>query len=360
MEFFQVFSFLLIVYVFMRFLPRNGRLGASIPIIVVISFTAITNDITNSFIQLYNSSSILFFVQIIQCFSLAFAVESSLSSPPLKSGGAMEFSQLLDFLKILNHSIKLVPKNGKLMAFAATLSLLLPSILFSLFTFLHQHLVNRAISHQNILNYAPPLLSQIAFLLACSLIFRLFAIATIIVSAAAYRNKAVSLSDLFSRVKADWRRQLSNSFSRSRNPTRFELVTGAISNAVYVLAILNIIPSVLLIFFMDHASPLSVVVSVMEESSDGGHAQEKAGRLVEGQRVHGFIPKFLFLMALIYSLVLAEYTAFQIHLTRGLLLLNLLSLGRILWWILHVVLYFRCKKEKGEGIIDALGIGKSS
>lgn len=80
MEFFQVFSLLIIVYVFMRFLPRKGRLGASIPIVMLISFTyqsAIMNDITHSFIQLYNSGTI-FSAQMLICFSLALSVEISL------------------------------------------------------------------------------------------------------------------------------------------------------------------------------------------------------------------------------------------------------------------------------------------
>lgn len=296
----------------------------------------------------------------------------------------MGFSEVFGFLKILNESIKLLPKNGKFMATIAILSLILPSILVLLFSYSYKSLINDMTNsitqssgpdsgnnpyhYQRMLLYlAAILLVEIACLIAYIVISHLSGIATILVSAMSYTDKKLSSEDLFSTIKRKWRKQPTNRFRVSSNPSRYMSV--AVMLAVFLaifyrnpisisIAIVIGISGFVFQLYSSVVWALSHVVSVVEDSCEGKEALEKAEELVKGQRLHGFMMNLFFnLLFLIIFLgcwmILGDKGSLNLTI-YGLFFVNSVSLAKIFGCTAYTVFYFQCKKHHGEEI-DVLG-----
>lgn len=128
----------------------------------------------------------------------------------------MGFSHVFSFLKTVNESIRLVPKNGKFMASITILTLLLQSVLWLLLVYFQQFLTKKVDTATMgslrsdsgytpnqiiIFNLALLLLAAIPFWIGCRLISSLSMNAVILVTAMSYTGKKSSLQDLISRIK---------------------------------------------------------------------------------------------------------------------------------------------------------------
>ncbi|KAL2232758.1 uncharacterized protein LOC105155880 [Sesamum indicum] len=272
----------------------------------------------------------------------------------------MEFSEFFHFLTILYESIKLLPKNRKLMASIAILSHIPPSILFLLFISSVQSSTNYIRTSQFLLIYV----LEIAFFLLFITINHLSTVATILVSATSYSGKNISFEHIFSSIKGTWRRPLLTSFQVSRSssnvylfvPWAFLVAIGSPNPITISIAIFVGITFIVLQLYSSVVWALSQVVSIVEEGFQGREAVEKAAQVVEGQRLHGFMLNLFFSLLLsatfvVCWMVLGDKGSFFKNLTiYGLIVLNLTSFVKMLLFMAYTVLYFQCKQQHGEEI----------
>ncbi|KAK6136450.1 hypothetical protein DH2020_029806 [Rehmannia glutinosa] len=296
----------------------------------------------------------------------------------------MDFSELLGFLIILKESIKLVGKNRIMMASILILSNLLPSILLLLFLhlFFQSYMTPNPGPDSGSINPTPQymisllLAVEITFLIAYFVISHISGIATILVSSASYTGTNLSSKDLFSSIKRTWTKPLVwahfrvSAYSPARQPIIFVLVILlALMFSILVVWLVFVYPNIYTIslaillgttvfisqLYTSVVSALSIVVSVLEEMSKP-EAFKKAGILVKGQRLHGFMLNLFFTMLfLIIILVLYLGDEGSMSLTKyALLFVNIISVLKMVLLMAYTVFYFQCKKHYGEEI-DVLG-----
>ncbi|KAL7138016.1 hypothetical protein ABFS83_10G134500 [Erythranthe nasuta] len=294
----------------------------------------------------------------------------------------MDLSEMFGFLIIVKETLIILPKNGKLVASIAFLSLLLSSILFSLFVYFLQLLwANMLASYANpeysdalynpnnnnninhVLKYTALLLVvELSFLFIFVIISNLLSTATILVSAFSYTGKKLDSKDLFSSIKRTWKKPFSRRFSSSSS-SRFlsiAVVLAVILIFIYpnfiTICAAVIFAIVVYVFqlYSSVVSALSVVVSIVEDSSRM-EALEKAEKLVMGgQRLHGFMLNLFFnLVALILILPGFYYYIHKLSVNNatiyyGLFFLNFVSLLNMVVFMAYTVFYYRCKKHHGE------------
>ncbi|KAL9154678.1 hypothetical protein ABFS82_10G131900 [Erythranthe guttata] len=293
----------------------------------------------------------------------------------------MDLSEIFGFLIILKETLVILPKNGKLVASIAFLSLLLSSILISLFVYFLQSLwANMLASYANpeysdalynpnnnnsnhVLKYTLLLLVvQLSFLFIFVIISNLLSTATILVSAFSYTGKKLDSKDLFSSIKRTWKKPFSRRFSSSSS-SRFRSIAVVLAVIIVFIYPNFITISAAVIFaivvyifqlYSSVVSALSVVISIVEVSSRM-EALEKAEKLVEGgQRLHGFMLNLFFnLVALILILPASYYYIDKLSVNKfaiyyGLFFLNFVSLLNIFVFTAYTVFYYWCKKHHGE------------
>ncbi|KAL7097350.1 hypothetical protein ACP275_10G139300 [Erythranthe tilingii] len=288
----------------------------------------------------------------------------------------MDLSEIFGFLIILKETLKILPKNGKLVASIAILSLLLSSIIFALFTYFLQLIVaNMFASYTNpeysdannnnnqVLKYTALLLAvELSFLFIFVIISNLLSTATILVSSFSYTGKNLSSRDLFSSIKRTWKKPFSR---RSYSPSSSRFLSIAVVLAVILVfiypnfiticaAVIFGIVVYIFLLYSSVVSALSVVVSIVEDSSRQ-EALEKAEKLVMGgQRLHGFMLNLFFnLVALILILPGFYYYIHKLSVNNatiyyGLFFMNFVSLLNIFVFTAYTVFYYRCKKHHGE------------
>ncbi|GFP84297.1 hypothetical protein PHJA_000573400 [Phtheirospermum japonicum] len=274
----------------------------------------------------------------------------------------MEFSEIFSFLIILKESIQILSKNGKL---TAILSLVLPSILLLSFTHLSQYQLADIYTSQSILNYLPAsllLLAEIALLLVYLAISHASVVAAILVASASYNS--LSSNDLFTSMKrTSWRKTFAASFHFSRTRCLSVILLPAVLIGlaypdIFIISTVIIIATVITDFQLYSSSSvvwgLSLVVLVLEEVSccSPGEAMERAGDLVKGGRqlLKGcMLNVFISLPCLVvYNLVWAF--KFQNLTVYGMLLINTLSIMKMVLFMAYTVLYFQCKEHHGDEI----------
>ncbi|KAL7097349.1 hypothetical protein ACP275_10G139200 [Erythranthe tilingii] len=266
-----------------------------------------------------------------------------------------DFSEIFDFLIIIKETLKILPKNGKKMASIAVLSLLLPSTLFLLHISLFPYVLK-----YNALGTAVHALS---FMLTYFIISHLLSTAAILVSAFSYTDRNLTSKDLFSSIERRWK---NIPFSR-----RIFLLAGYISSyslpMVFVglallvalahhnfIAIALWINSFILQLYSSVVTALSVVVSVVEDSSSMEGLKKAEKLVMGGQRLHGFMLNlFLNLVALILVSSGFYYNNDKLSVDDvafyyGFLFLNLFSFSNVVVFTVYTVFYFRCKKHHGE------------
>lgn len=220
----------------------------------------------------------------------------------------------MELLAILTDSIKLVSKNGKLMALIALFSLLFTSSLVCLSSFSTKSLLRAMFAsiqeslmpdpgstnggfdpvkithllHQLRQDYAYLYALQLSFALVSSIVSFLSAISTILVSA-----KNSSLKQLLSMMWATWANALITCFYVSALSTSYFVAVAAFAAPLWIypdlptswLCPLILVPSSILYLYLCVPWTVSMVVAVVEEDCCGMGALGKAAALVKGRSV---------------------------------------------------------------------------
>ncbi|KAL8040957.1 hypothetical protein ABFX02_10G134200 [Erythranthe guttata] len=289
----------------------------------------------------------------------------------------MDLSEIFGFLIILKETLKILPKNGKLVASIAFLSLLLPSVLFLSFVYFYQSLTAYVFasytdpeysdSDNHVVKYLALLLAvEIAFLLIFVIISSLSSTTTILVSAYSYTGKKLDPKDLFSSIKRTWKKPFSRRLYSSSSSLSSRFLSIAVVLAIFLVFMYPnfmticafVIFGVIVFIFQLYSSVvyvLSVVVSIVEDSS-GVEALGKAEKLVKGgQRLHGFTLNLFFNLVAASVLILPclyyyirKLSVDNVMIYYGLFFLNFVSLFNMVVSMAYTVFYFRCKKHHGE------------
>ncbi|KAH6779397.1 hypothetical protein C2S52_010634 [Perilla frutescens var. hirtella] len=292
----------------------------------------------------------------------------------------MEFSQILGFLKILGESMKLVLKNGKSIASITTLSLLFSSSLFLLFgycyqtamTYITDSIMNSNINIPQIIICFTIIFSvELCFMFGIIAIAQASRMATILATATSYFDTKTSLQDLFSMVRTKWRspftfnifhRGSSSAYSCRHRMMHFLCIVAvsvAISLVMFnpnpiTITIISVVEVSLLVFQL-YASVVWVlagIIPVVEDVCEAAEAMEKAEKLVQGQRLHGFMLNLLLNvigLIILFSLWMIVDDKGSLNLVvYGLFFLNYCSLTGIFVSVVYTVYYFQCKEYHGE------------
>ncbi|KAL8468838.1 hypothetical protein ACS0TY_031876 [Phlomoides rotata] len=308
------------------------------------------------------------------------------------------FGSISSFLTILNESMRLLPKNGKLMALIAIISVFLSLCFSFLFSYSLQSVVaHMLVSMQqsflpdpttfnmpdtpdpNSPTYdtgfnpfqfiGPPALRgdfailfavEFTFLLAISIISFFSSISTILVSAVSHTSKNLSLNELFSTILKTCTKPLITTFYVSC------LSTGYFVSVITLLVPLLMCPNraalwvaclvgiTACIFYLYLVVPwiISIVVSVVEESCYGLEALGKGAALVKGKRLHGFLLNVFFNLVFLilfqgYKTILGKNLSPSVSL---MLLTAAIPLVKIVQMVAYTVFYFQCKELHGEEI----------
>lgn len=296
----------------------------------------------------------------------------------------MEFRKLLGFLEILNKSIKIVSKNGRLMVVVTSVYLIVYSLFFVLNLSSIKPIITDLITKGILLPSLDPqglLFAQslvtilkdvktlvgveIAFLLTLFVISLFAQNAIILVTGASCNDKKISNKDFISKVPRGLTRLFITSFHVTLLRVGF-LYFGSVTLMVPTIMVSEykivykmilwalIILVVTLYLYFSVVWVLSLVVSVLEECS-GIEALGKAGRLVKGKKLEGLFLNILTnLLAYPFFHVLIKFTLVsQSELTQTLFRFFVMSCICLLITFklqAYTVLYFECKKNDGEEI----------
>ncbi|KAM7472849.1 hypothetical protein LguiA_011032 [Lonicera macranthoides] len=301
----------------------------------------------------------------------------------------MDYYKFLGVIEIIKGSIKILSKNGKLMASIATLGLLLNSFSFLLYAFFFKPL--RSSMNAKTINLASKSLSDsestnllhsikkdawilIGVQLACLLVYALVClfinISTIYTSAMSLYGHDLSLKKLFRWVIKSFKRVYITSF-RIKNRTivwfiPFYAVLMIITFILIFFDCPDVIKSIFIAIFIAfsiigsvfilHASVvwvLAFVIAVVEEDCYGIEALTKAKELVKGRRVDGFVLNFMFNLFLliifkVYEIIATKWPSKDIVI--GLFLICIAYLVIMFFFSAYTFLYFKCKESHGEEI----------
>lgn len=295
---------------------------------------------------------------------------------------------LMGFMEILEKTYKIFSRNGKLIPLTTLIFLLIESIFFLLNFFSIKPLVTRlarkfivslllmagnpAATPSDFTNLFTALEGDARiitgfewiFLLASSFTSLLFAVATILASSAAFSGKGLCVKDLLSRVWKPCKRafvtvfyvtllELGYIFMSSSIMLPLVLILGvdlAKSSsyiAVFVLASI-------FYCYLSIAWNLALAVSVVEEKC-GIEALGKAGQLVKGLKLQGFLMNLLF--GILYGAAFQVMTrtvnekeSQAVRISIALFSMDFMLLVKMFVVIAYTVLYHECKKSHGEEI----------
>lgn len=294
---------------------------------------------------------------------------------------------LQGFVEILKQTYKVSLRNGNLIPFITLLFLLLHTILFlsnffSIKSFI-KNLVLKLFNFLLVLNGPSSSSSdftkllivmkddvqvvaglEFVFLVATSFASLFFSAATIIASAATFGGKGLYLKDLLSRLWMSWKRAFVTLFyvtllnlGYSIFVISFVLPLVLTVGIEFIMSAFHVTAIAATIFYcyLSVVWNLAIVVSVLEEKC-GIEALGKAGRLVEGMKLEGFLLNLVF-GALYYVLfqvfkTISGNRSEAMILTVSLLCLDFLRLIRMFSMVAYTVLYRECKKSHGEEIIE--------
>lgn len=293
----------------------------------------------------------------------------------------MDFSRLNEFLSIFSESIKLLPKNWKLIAFVTSFSSTLYVSLKLLFDYSMKSLLLDESMQQSLmstpesgfdLSKITSLLHQLqrdtAFLLAVEVIFLLAflaisfitAISTILVSSISYNSKNSSIRELISMICRSWRRPLVISMYISTLTIGYFATIAIFASPLWMypnlpklgLGMVILIPSFAFYLYLLVPWILALVISVAEERVNGLEALGRAAVLVKGKRLHGFLLNVIHsvLVSIIFQCYKikiwgdASQTAMFVFVTCISSFVNVFKL------ISYTVLYFQCKRHHDEEI----------
>ncbi|KAJ9548554.1 hypothetical protein OSB04_021097 [Centaurea solstitialis] len=296
----------------------------------------------------------------------------------------MEFNKLIGFLGILKKSIKIMSKNGKLLAIVTSIYLMIASFFFVwnmstikpiIFDFSTKAVQITSLDPRG-LPFAKDLASilkdikvllgiELAFLLALFLTSLFAQTAIILLTEVSYKNKKISSNDLIVGVPRSSTRLFITTFHVALLRVGY-IFFGYIMIMVpmimfyghkivskWILWVLMIFLVSLYLYF-SVVWLMSLVISVLEECS-GIEALGKAGKLVKGNKLEGFSLNLMFnLIAYVFfDVLLKRSTLIQSELTQAFVrffLMSCICLIVVFELQAYTVFYFECKKSHGDEI----------
>lgn len=303
------------------------------------------------------------------------------------SENLMGFDQmLLGFVEIVKETYKIFSNNGKLVPFITLLYLLLHSVIFlsnffSIKPFL-KDLTIRLLSFLLVLNSPTSSSSdftkffsvmkedggivaglEFVFLFSTSLASLFFTAATIIASAATFDGKGLYLKDLLSKVWKSWKRAFVTVFYITLLDLGYYIFVLSFMIPVVLIMGIEYIKSATYITvvvasisygYLSIVWNLAIVVSVLEEKC-GIESLGKAGRLVNGMKLEGFLLNLVF--GILYYSALRFYKIMingnkseAVIVVVALLCFDFLRLVKMFSTVAYTVLYRKCQKSHGEEI----------
>ncbi|KAL0334164.1 UNVERIFIED_CONTAM: hypothetical protein Sangu_1572600 [Sesamum angustifolium] len=270
----------------------------------------------------------------------------------------------MELFTILYESIKLLRKNGKLMAFIAMFSAVLSSC--SVLLFKHNSFPSSFMPETGLITGRPGHLGddstrllalQTAFILAISIISFLSSVSTILVSAVSYSSKTLSLKDLFSGIWTTWTRPLITSLYMSGLAIGYFLIVTMLavpllmysSRVTLWLAVLLGITASILYLYLFVSWALAIVVSVVE-GCYGMEALRKSAALVKGKRVLCFLLNVVILVIYEAYRMILGHKGLMNTTMYALFVMSVTSFAKIFLVVVYTVLYYHCKKHHGEEI----------
>lgn len=296
----------------------------------------------------------------------------------------MEFNKPSGFLGILKKSIKIMSKNGRLLAIVTSIYLIIASFFFVwnmstikpiIFDF-SMKAVQLASLDPLGLPFSQDLASilkdiklllgiELAFFLALFLTSLFAQTAIILLTGVSYENKKIFPKDLMVRVPRSSIRLFITSFHVALLRVGY-IFFGFIVSMVPTIMVYGhkflskVMLWVLMIFlvtlylYFSVVWLMSLVISVLEECS-GIEALGKAGKLVKGKKLEGFSLNLMFnlLSYVFFDVLLKRSVVIQSELTQAFFrffLMSCICLIVVFELQAYTVFYFECKKSHGEEI----------
>lgn len=296
---------------------------------------------------------------------------------------------LMGFVEILMKTYKIFSTNGKLIPFITLLFLLIQSIFFLLNFFSVKPLVihlarkliislllvgdNPTANHASDFTKLVTVLEDDAqilvglewiFLLVSSFTSLFFAVVTILASSATYAGKSINVKELLSLVWKPWIRafvtvfyitllELGYIFMASSFMLPFVLILGVDLAKSFSYIIIFVLASIFYCY-LSVVWNLALAVSVMEEKYSGIEALGKAGQLVKGLKLQGFLTNLAFgiLYCVAFQVIrkMNEKQSEAVGISIALFAIDFMLLVKMFLVIAYTVLYHECKKSHGEEI----------
>nr|XP_019070330.2 uncharacterized protein LOC109120740 [Solanum lycopersicum] len=288
------------------------------------------------------------------------------------------FCKFFGFVRILKESIQLIPKNGKIMGFITIFYLLFTSIFFLFFKFTSDSLLRdifikesfipiSSINGSSLSNLLSSINKNLKLVLAIdfSLIFSylfisIFSTNTIIlISSISYYNKTLNFKDLGIKILKSCKRLIFTMFYTTIIVIGyfffcFSMATPflATSNLYdFSMVIIFAIIAYIIYLYLSIVWVMALVVSIVEEGNYGVMALGKARKIIKGNEMKGFILNVVFnLLALVIfwgtQIIIKKWSVNKKN--SMLILVNGSCLLKVFELVNYTVLYFHCKKEKGE------------
>ncbi|CAI9787433.1 unnamed protein product [Fraxinus pennsylvanica] len=287
----------------------------------------------------------------------------------------MEFHPYFGFLITLQETVKLLPRNGKLLFSVTIISLLLSSIFFLIFNFSSFSLMRDMLPKESLFpmtssnsaefatklmgikeNFPLVLATYIAFVLSYLIISFFSTINTVSVSAMSYNFKTLTLKELTSKFVKSCPRMFITGFYTTILVAGFTFFAISLGTPLLMSSDLDILGSAILLgilayifyLYISVAWIMAIVVTVHEEEICGIQALGKSAEIVKGNRLNGFILN-IFLNLLSLGIYLGS-KMIQGQTFSGLFLVIFSCLVKILTFVIYTVFYFQCKNENGEEI----------
>ncbi|XP_047327761.1 uncharacterized protein LOC124931357 [Impatiens glandulifera] len=312
--------------------------------------------------------------------------------PNLKN--KMEMPKLSGLIEILKETIKILhSKNGKLIAKITSIYIIIVSLATISYINLSSFLQHDLLAKETFLilnSPTPPSYTEVyaavkpdlVLILGLSLFLNLFTIflyvftmtATILASAETYSSEkaTISFKELMMKVKSSIKRPII---------TLLYIYLIGIGLSVIVLFFLGslaflienrsvILPTAVVVgilasilwLYLYVVFQLGMTVSIIEEGICGIQAIAKAGRIVKGKRLYGFVFNLVVQMANLIAVIpfmKMNTNGNQSMVYKGIALVILSSFSGILAMFFHMfytVLYFQCNKIHGKSETGLMGV----
>ncbi|KAG5563788.1 hypothetical protein RHGRI_000100 [Rhododendron griersonianum] len=286
----------------------------------------------------------------------------------------MKGYEILGFLEILRECIKVISKNGKLIATITTISILLNSLLLLAKSSSPKPGISDLFTEETLLSFSNPntttsfiekhmkdvqIIIGFWFLyLLTSLAISLFSLVTMILaSAAAYNERNLSFGEFLLRIPKLCLRTLVTSLHLIFFAACYFVLGDILLISIILLCNYNpLVPMGFFasIFYMYLAVVwvTALVISVIEKSCYGIQAFGKAQGLVKGKRLHGFTLNLLCTIVIViirtsYKVRPNQQSVSTQIISRFLATVLNCSLAMV-YLLSYTVLYFQCKKTHGE------------